>query len=288
MSTVRVARESAHVYSRVIDKSTVPNTITWAALVCVTAPKGELNTIYTLQTQNDLKKYLGTPTTDNISLICADKLLSEGCSLYAIRVAHENSLASSKAIIKTKSFIIDGQGTYDVSGNISQATKVNLRREGEDKNLRNLTSYLTFTGVDPDVYTMKNVNVPLEAKQVYQIEEDGTKGNAVTKYCLILSDILKDENVKVYAKGSDTPIELDKYETNWFYGEGKNKVSAIVFDLENSPLAVNELADISFEAKQMFVQNTGSTNASDIYCYMQYKSGTSDDIVFSDPNFIIE
>lgn len=288
MSTVRVARESAHVYSRVIDKSTVPNTITWAALVCVTAPKGELNTIYTLQTQNDLKKYLGTPTIDNISLICADKLLSEGCSLYAIRVAHENSLASSKAIIKTKSFIIDGQGNYDVSGDISQATKVNLRRKNEDKNLRNLTSYLTFTGVEPDVYTMKNVNVPLEAKQVYQIEEDGTKGNAVTKYCLILSDILKDENVKVYAKGSDTPIELDKYETNWFYGEGKNKVSAIVFDLENSPLAVNELADISFEAKQMFVQNTGSTNASDIYCYMQYKSGTSDDIVFSDPNFIIE
>ena len=48
------------------------------------------------------------------------------------------------------------------------------------------------------------------------------------------------------------------------------------------------LADISFEAKQMFVQNTGSTNSSDIYCYMQYKSGNSDDIVFSDPNFIIE
>lgn len=288
MSTVRVARESAHVYSRVIDKSTVPNTITWAALVCVTAPKGELNTIYTLQTQKDLKNYLGTPTTDNISLICADKLLSEGCSLYAIRVAHENSLASSKAIIKTKSFIIDGQGNYDVSSSdISQATKVNLRREGEDKNLRNLTSYLTFTGVEPAVYTMNNVNVPLEAKQVYKIE-DGKKGNAVTKYCLILSDILNDGNVQVYAKGSNTPIAPEKYEATWFYGEGKNKVSAIVFNLEDSPLAVNELADISFEAKQMFVQNTGSTNASDIYCYMQYKSGDSEDIVFSNPNFIIE
>lgn len=288
MSTVRVARESAHVYSRVIDKSTVPNTITWAALVCVTAPKGELNTIYTLQTQKDLKNYLGTPTTDNISLICADKLLSEGCSLYAIRVAHENSLASSKAIIKTKSFIIDGQGNYDVSSSdISQATKVNLHRKGEDKNLRNLTSYLTFTGEEPAVYTMTNVSVPLEAKQVYKIE-DGEKGNAVTKYCLILSDILNEGNVQVYAKGADTPIDSAKYDATWFYGEGKNKVSAIVFDLETSPLAVNELADISFEAKQMFVQNTGSTNASDIYCYMQYKSGTSDDIVFSDPNFIIE
>lgn len=288
MSTVRVARESAHVYSRVIDKSTVPNTITWAALVCVTAPKGELNTIYTLQTQNDLKKYLGTPTTDNISLICADKLLSEGCSLYAIRVAHENSLASSKAIIKTKSFIIDGQGNYDVSGEISQATKVNLHRKGEDKNLKNLTSYLTFTGAEPAVYTMKNVSVPLEAKQVYQIEEDGKKGNAVTKYCLILSDVLDGEDVVVYAKGSDTPIDPEKYDATWFYGEGKNKVSAIVFDLETSPLAVNELADISFEAKQMFVQNTGSTNASDIYCYMQYKSGDSAEIVFDNPNFIIE
>lgn len=289
MSTVRVARESAHVYSRVIDKSTVPNTITWAALVCVTAPKGELNTIYTLQTQNDLKKYLGTPTTDNISLICADKLLSEGCSLYAIRVAHENSLASSNAIIKTKSFIIDGHGNYDVAGgDISQATKVNLHRKDEDKNLRNLTSYLTFTGVEPAVYTMKNVSVPLEAKQVYQIEEDGKKGNAVTKYCLVLSDILKDGNVQVYAKGSDTPIDPEKYDATWFYGEGKNKVSAIVFDLETSPLAVNELADISFEAKQMFVQNTGSTNASDVYCYMQYKSGDSAEIVFDNPNFIIE
>ena len=288
MSTVRVARESAHVYSRVIDKSTVPNTITWAALVCVTAPKGELNTIYTLQTQKDLKNFLGTPTTDNISLICADKLLSEGCSLYAIRVAHENSLASSNAIIKTKSFIVDGQGTYDVQGDIAQSTKVNLHRKDEDKNLRNLTSYLTFTGEESAVYTMTNVNVPLEAKQVYQIGVDGEKGNAVTKYCLILSDILKDGNVKVYAKGSNTPIDSNKYESNWFYGEGKNKVSAIVLDLGNSPLAVNDLADISFEAKQMFVQNTGSTNSSDIYCYMQYKSGNSDDIVFSEPNFIIE
>ena len=288
MSTVRVARESAHVYSRVIDKSTVPNIITWAALVCVTAPKGELNTIYTLQTQKDLKNFLGTPTTDNISLICADKLLSEGCSLYAIRVAHENSLASSNAIIKTKSFIVDGHGTYDVQGDIAQSTKVNLHRKDEDKNLRNLTSYLTFTGEESAVYTMTNVNVPLEAKQVYQIGVDGKKGNAVTKYCLILSDILKDGNVKVYAKGSNTPIDSNKYKTNWFYGEGKNKVSAIVFDLETSPLAVNDLANISFEAKQMFVQNTGSTNSSHIYCYMQYKSGNSDDIVFSDPNFIIE
>ena len=41
----RTQRESAHVFSRVVDKSKVPSALSWAALGCVTASKGELNKV---------------------------------------------------------------------------------------------------------------------------------------------------------------------------------------------------------------------------------------------------
>ena len=215
--------------------------------------------------------------------------MSEGCSLYAIRVAHENSLSSAQAVVKTKSYIHTGLGNYD-SIIKEDVTKINLRAsESDTKNLKNLSSYLTFYGSEHHVYTMINEDVPLTPKQVYQIDpETGKKSDAITKYCLALSDVLSGENIAIYSKSSSTPIDPSLYETDWFYGEGKNRASAVVFNLEDSPLAVNELADISFDAKQQFVQNTGSTNASDVYCYMQYKSGISSEIVFSDPVFVIE
>ena len=288
MATVRVLRESAHVYSKVVDKSTVPNTITWAALVCVTAPKGELNNIYTLTSHNDLTRYFGTPTKDHTSLICADKLVSNDCSLYAIRVAHENSLASSSVYIKQKNYVYQGTGTYDSS--IQTASELILQDEN-NKNIKNVTSYLTFEGSESisSVYTMWNKDVVFGKNSVYQIDSETNKpSNELTKYCLVLSDVLNEDNVQVYKKDESEPIDSNLYETGWFCGYGKNKKSAIVFDLSTSPLSLNEKVDVSFEAKQTFVLNTGSSNNLEVYCYMQSKAGGSEELIFSDPEFVIE
>lgn len=82
-----VDRLSAQVISSITDLSQIDTTPEYSFFAMVTAPKGDVNYPYLIQTTQQLEAYFGTPTPDHLSLICAQKIIESGFPGYIIRVA---------------------------------------------------------------------------------------------------------------------------------------------------------------------------------------------------------
>ena len=190
----RTQRESAHVYSRVVDKSQVPSALTWAALGCVTASKGELNKVYQCGTTDYLASVFGEPSKDHISLVCASKIIAEDNTMFVIRVAHENSLRGAQAIISTETNY-DG-GKDHAAGVVDPSTMTIQLKEGTDgtgDNLRNIASTMSVDfplqeDDEDNIFDMMNDNLPAMYRDVYQLDSKGNQ-NVSNELCLLLSDV---------------------------------------------------------------------------------------------------
>lgn len=119
MAVKLVDRLSAQVISAITDLSQIDSTPDYSFFACVTAPKGEVNVPYLVQTTDQLLAYLGTPTEEHLSLICAYKIIEKGYPGYLVRVA-SSSVASA------------GASLDDASGNA--IVNVIVKQPGTDGN----------------------------------------------------------------------------------------------------------------------------------------------------------
>lgn len=250
----RTQRESAHVFSRVIDKSQVPSALTWAAIGCVTASKGELNKVYQCGTTDYLNSVFGDPSKDHISLICASKIIAEDNTMFLIRVAHENSLRGAQAIISTETNYNNPTKAIGVLEPDDNPVKKLIQLKEEDapqSNLRNISSTLSFSlDNEEELIKMSNKRIAATYRDVYQIDSKGNK-NVSNELCLLLSDVA-DLSAPITVKLSDSGVELEisKYTTNWFYGDGYAKRSVIVLS-PSAGVVENRNCDIEFSLKQV-------------------------------------
>lgn len=243
----RTQRESAHVYSRVVDKSQVPSAITWAAIGCVTASRGELNKVYQIGTTELLESIFGEPSQEHISLICASKIISDDNTMYLIRVAHENSLRGSQVIVSTEKSYENATAGIGV---IEEETKIQLKEISTLVDIKNISSDLYFY-LDNIVefITMKNDSVAAGYRDVYQLDSRGNK-NVSNELCLLLSDVLDDsQEVHVYKSGTQEELEQFDFDFNWFYGDGYSKRSVIVLK-SSSGIVENKTCDVVFSIRQ--------------------------------------
>lgn len=252
----RTQRESAHVFSRVIDKSQLPSALTWAAIGCVTASKGELNKVYQCGTTDYLNSVFGEPSKDHISLVCANKIIAEDNTMFLIRVAHENSLRGAQAIISTETNYNNSTKAIGVLEPDDDPVKKLIQLKEEDvpqNDLRNISSILSFTlDNEEELIKISNKKIAATYRDVYQIDSKGNK-NFSNELCLLLSDVADlSAPIKVKLSDSDSSdwLEPSKYTTNWFYGDGYTKRSVIVLS-PSSGVVENKNCDIEFSLKQV-------------------------------------
>lgn len=251
----RTQRESAHVYSRVVDKSQVPSSVTWAALGCVTASRGELNKVYQVGTTDYLEKVFGEPTQEHISLICASKIIYDNNTMYLIRVAHENSLKGSQVVVSTEKIYENATAGIGV---IEEDARIQLKEITTLKDIKNIASDLTFYLDNIEEFiTMTNQAVQAGYRDVYQIDNRGNKTFS-NELCLLLSDVLDIEQPVVVTK-SESGVELGQtdFDSNWFYGDGYAKRSAIVLK-STSGVVENKSCDVTFKMKQTAQRSYGT------------------------------
>ena len=279
----RTQRESAHVSSRIVDKSQVPNPLSWAALGCVTASKGELNHVYQVNTTDLLSSIFGEPSTEHISLICADKIIAEDNTMFLIRVAHENSLRGAQVVVSTEDIfgagakeakgIVtdvsgDNSGASVVSGDNSIATSslvINLVENPSEDQLKNISDDLSMD-IDnvllDGAIMMENKSVVATYRDVYQMDDKGNKTFS-NELCLLLSDLAYsvEEVVKSHVAGMPDPEPLNstQFESNWFYSDGYTMKTVIVLKASAS-IAENTPCDVVFSLKQTAMRAYG-TNA---------------------------
>lgn len=258
----RTQRESAHVSSRVVDKSKVPSALTWAALGCVTASKGELNHVYQCTSTDYLESIFGEATKDHISLVCASKIIDDDNTMFLIRVAHENSLRGAQAVVSTET--IYGQ-TKKAIGSLEPESSeekdyIQLKNESLPQyDLKNIASTLKFDlDDDTELISMLNKNVPALYRDVYQIDSKGNKSYS-NELCLLLSDIAEiSESVIITLSDSGVLVDPSKYTSNWFYGEDYAKRSAIVLS-PSSGVVENRNCDVDFKIKQKAQRSYGTS-----------------------------
>ena len=255
----RTQRESAHVFSRVVDKSQVPSSLTWAAIGCVTASKGELNKIYQCGTTDYLASVFGEPSSDHIALVCASKIIAEDNTMFIIRVAHENSLRGAQAIVSTET-------TYDSRNKAIGVVEDDVRIQFKEmldntKDVKNIDSTLSFVfsdGVEDGAIAFNNINVPASYNDVYQVDENGNKSYS-NELCLILSDVLDDTKDVIVTKSNEnetlSPVD---YETNWFYGDGYLRKSVIVLK-PSASVVENKNCNVAFSVKQLAQRMYGTS-----------------------------
>ena len=272
----RTQRESAHVSSRIVDKSQVPNPLSWAALGCVTASKGELNHVYQVNTTDLLSSIFGEPSTEHISLICADKIIAEDNTMFLIRVAHENSLRGAQVVVSTEDSFGAGAkeakgivtGASVVSGDNSVATSslvINLVENPSEDQLKNISDDLSMD-IDnvllDGAIMMENKSVVATYRDVYQMDDKGNKTFS-NELCLLLSDLAYsvEEVVKSHVAGMPDPEPLNstQFESNWFYSDGYTMKTVIVLKASAS-IAENTPCDVVFSLKQTAMRAYG-TNA---------------------------
>lgn len=256
----RTQRESAHVFSRVVDKSKVPSALTWAALGCVTASKGELNKVYQCGTTDYLDSIFGEPSKDHISLVCASKIIADDNTMFIIRVAHENSLRGAQAIVSTETNYNHPTKAIGVLEPEDNPVKrlIQLQEEESHENLKNIASTLSFDlDNSEDLIQLSNKRVSASYRDVYQVDSNGNK-SVSNELCLLLSDVLDTSGtVKVTLSDSGVEVDATKYTTNWFYGDGYSTRSVIVLS-PSSGVVENRNCDIEFSIKQK-VQRTYGT-----------------------------
>lgn len=248
----RTQRESAHVFSRVVDKSKVPSALTWAALGCVTASKGELNKVYQCGTTDYLDSIFGEPSKDHISLVCASKIIADDNTMFIIRVAHENSLRGAQAIVSTETNYNHPTKAIGVLEPEDNPVKrlIQLQEEESNENLKNIASTLSFDlDNSEDLIQLSNKRVSASYRDVYQVDSNGNK-SVSNELCLLLSDVLDTSGtVKVTLSDSGVEVDATKYTTNWFYGDGYSTRSVIVLS-PSSGVVENRNCDIEFSIKQ--------------------------------------
>lgn len=248
----RTQRESAHVFSRVVDKSKVPSALTWAALGCVTASKGELNKVYQCGTTDYLDSIFGEPSKDHISLVCASKIIADDNTMFIIRVAHENSLRGAQAIVSTETNYNHPTKAIGVLEPEDNPVKrlIQLQEEESHENLKNIASTLSFDlDNSEDLIQLSNKRVSASYRDVYQVDSNGNK-SVSNELCLLLSDVLDTSGtVKVTLSDSGVEVDATKYTTNWFYGDGYSTRSVIVLS-PSSGVVENRNCDIEFSIKQ--------------------------------------
>ncbi len=271
----RTQRESAHVFSRVVDKSKVPSALNWAALGCVTASKGELNKVYQINTTDLLASTFGEPTTDHIALVCADKIIAEDNTMFIIRVAHENSLRGAQVIVSTDDIygdkkgelmaigIVDGNVTPADDSNAKQDLVIHVVNDDDDKSpLTNIVSDLSMDIVD-DPIRMENSSVTATYREVYQLDDKGNKSYS-EELCLLLSDVVSQKETAIIeirksGEADSEPLESSQYEANWFYSDGYAKRSVIVLK-PSSNIVENTPCDIIFEMDQVLQRAYGTAS----------------------------
>jgi hypothetical protein len=271
----RTQRESAHVFSRVVDKSQVPSALNWAALGCVTASKGELNKVYQINTTDLLASIFGEPTTDHIALVCADKIIAEDNTMFIIRVAHENSLRGAQVIVSTDDIygdkkgelraigIVDGNVTPADDSNAKQNLVIHVVNDDDDRSpLTNIVSDLSMDIVD-DPIRMENSSVTATYREVYQLDDKGNKSYS-EELCLLLSDVVSQKETAIIeirksGEADSEPLEASQYEANWFYSDGYAKRSVIVLK-PSSNIVENTPCDIIFEMDQVLQRAYGTAS----------------------------
>jgi len=276
----RTQRESAHVFSRVVDKSKVPSALNWAALGCVTASKGELNKVYQINSTDLLASTFGEPTTDHIALICADKIIAEDNTMFIIRVAHENSLRGAQVIVSTD-VVYGGKGNEIaigvVTGNVEDGNgggathnlMLHIATEGATTqtvpadNLKNIADDLSMDIVD-DPILMENTSVTARYADVYQIDSKGNKSYS-EELCLILSDVADTEEDIIVSKSPVSGQEATEllndtqFEANWFFGDGYNKKTAIVLK-PSANIVENAPCNVTFSIDQVAMRAYGTAS----------------------------
>lgn len=282
----RTQRESAHVSSRVVDKSKVPSALTWAALGCITASKGNLNEVYQVNSTEQLASYFGDPSSEHVSLICADKIIAEDNTMFLIRVAHENSLRGAQVVVPTEEIYGTSSGqkrgfgavTGTVTeGNDGPATNdlvIQIKEEDEPKNnIKNIADNLSMD-VKNGLLTMENSSVMATYRDVYQIDEHGNRTYS-NELCLLLSDVSElVKSVKKSTSGSSSVLNQTQYEDNWFYGEGYAMRTAVVLKASSS-IVENTPCDVIFEIKQSIMRayDTSSPNKVTVPVSLKTSSG---------------
>jgi len=298
----RTQRESAHVYSRVVDKSQVPSALTWAALGCVTASKGELNKVYQCGTTDYLNSVFGEHSKDHISLVCASKIIADDNTMFVIRVAHENSLRGAQAIISTET---NYDGKDHAVGIVEPSTMIIQLKEDDENgdNLRNIASTMSADlpvseGDADNIFDMINDNLPAMYRDVYQIDSKGNQ-NVSNELCLVLSDVadlsdLENHPVLLFRKDGNTDVQIDssKYQIeNWFYGEGYAKRSVIVLS-PSAGIVENRNCMVMFGVKQTAQRAYGTASPNKVVVPLIIKSAAIEPVepvdpenVFSTPSF---
>ena len=287
----RTQRESAHVFSRVVDKSKVPSALSWAALGCVTASKGELNRIYQVNTTDLLSSIFGEPSTDHIALVCADKIIAEDNTMFLIRVAHENSLRGAQVVVSTDDVYGTKRGELEAigvvegtvtEGKTSIATSdlvIHIVNNDSSKTpLKNIVNDLSMDILD-DPIKMENASVQAQYREVYQLDDNGNKTYS-EELCLLLSDVISQKEsavVEVRRSGDvDTePLTLSQFESNWFYSDGYAKRSVIVLK-PSSSIVENTPCDIIFELDQLAMRAYGTASPNKVTVPIALKTDGSD------------
>lgn len=270
----RPQRESAHVFSRVVDKSQVPSSLRWAAIGCVTASKGELNHIYQCGTTDYLESVFGEPSKDHISLICASKIIADDNTMFLIRVAHENSLRGAQAIVSTETnYNRPTKAIGVLEPSVGEKTTIQLKEEAlPQKPLKNISTTLSFELDDEDeLIEITNVRVPASYRDVYQLDSKGNR-NYSNELCLLLSDVA-DQSAPVIVKTTDggQTIEPSKYQTNWFYGEGYATQSVVVLS-PSAGVVENRNCDVEFSIKQLAKRAYGTASQNKVILPIVIKS----------------
>jgi hypothetical protein len=271
----RTQRESAHVSSRVVDKSKVPSALSWAALGCVTASKGELNKVYQVNTTDLLASILGEPSAEHISLVCADKIIAEDNTMFLIRVAHENSLRGAQVVVSTDDIyganrgeleaigVVDGEISDGNGGAATHNLVIHIVNTDTNKTpLKNIVGDLSMNIID-DPIKMENTSVQAQYRNVYQLDDKGNK-NYSEELCLLLSDVISQNDsafVEVRKSGDNDPLTSSQFESNWFYSDGYAKRSVIVLK-PSSSIVENTPCNVIFELDQIAMRayDTSSPN----------------------------
>lgn len=271
----RTQRESAHVSSRIVDKSQVPNPLSWAALGCVTASKGELNHVYQVNTTDLLSSIFGEPSIDHIALVCADKIIADDNTMFLIRVAHENSLRGAQVIVSTEDVygagakeakgVVSGEVTINENSYATSSLKISLVDVSTDDNLKNIAEELSMdignVFLDGEIM-MENKSVVATYRDVYQVDDKGNKSFS-NELCLLLSDLAYNVEKVVKSVGAGQPepepLSPTQIETNWFYSDGYTQRTVVVLK-PSSSISENTPCDVVFSLKQVAMRAYG-TNA---------------------------
>ena len=271
----RTQRESAHVYSRVVDKSKVPSALSWAALGCVTASKGELNHIYQVNTTDLLSSIFGEPSTDHIALVCADKIIAEDNTMFLIRVAHENSLRGAQVVVSTDDVygtkrgelkaigVVEGTVTEGNGEGASHDLVIHIVTEEKKSPLKNIAGDLSMDILD-DPIKMENASIPARYAEVYQLDDKGNKSYS-EELCLILSDVADLEKDIIVSKSpvsgqeASELLNSSQFESNWFFGDGYDKKSVIVLK-PSASIVENTPCNVIFELDQVAMRAYGTAS----------------------------